>query len=79
MRVKSSVNSGTHRTTTGGGGVQRSDRKSSSLFKNQDGNMMSVRAVESYNKHMERQNARLDRKFEAEDRDNRRPGSGMLW
>ena len=45
----------------------------------QDGNLHSVRAMQSYQKHMERQTAKLDRKLEAEAELKRRPGSGNNW
>ena len=45
----------------------------------QDGNLLSVRAIESYRKHLERQNSRHERKVEEQEAERRRPGSGNLW
>ena len=47
--------------------------------KSQDGNLTSIRAIESYQKHLERQTARFERIIEAEEAEKRRPGSGNLW
>ena len=44
-----------------------------------DGNLQSVRAIQSYQKHMERQTAKFERQIEAEETQKRRPGSGNLW
>ena len=41
--------------------------------------MTSVRAIESYHKHLERQMVKLDKKLEAEEDQKKRPGSGNLW
>ena len=40
---------------------------------------MSVRAIESYRKHLERQTSKIDRKFEEQEAELKRAGSGNLW